>query len=108
MRELPDGFEFPTSYETTPICKGMTIRDIAVTVYYVGEIAFKVTADGGLNWESITLTSGVNTWHSFTNPGNELRFMAIGNPGAYIYASKDVNDRFETPGIRIRIEEITI
>lgn len=36
----------------------------------VSDLAFQLSADGGSNWENITL----GTEHTFTNTGNDLRF----------------------------------
>lgn len=44
-----------------------------------------MTADGGTTWEQVTLNSS----HTFTATGNDLRYQILGNDGASITIRQD-------------------
>ena len=104
---MTGGFIFPKIYVSKLICKGATITEVYVTVLFTGEIIFRISADNGANWETITLFTNTRTKHTFTNTGTELLFMAIGNPGAKISSAKYDTGQFQTPGIKIEITGIS-
>ena len=96
-------FGFPKIFVTESICKGSTVTEVYITVLFTGSIAFKITADGGDNWEDVTLVTGVRKLHTFSTSGTDVQFMAIGNSGAIIASTRDTFDNFVLPGIKIEI-----
>jgi hypothetical protein len=78
---------FPTVLQTKSIAlnTGTTITNAKVTINSAAlsdasDFQWYLSADGGTNWEEITL----NTTHTFTSAGNDLRLQVLGNPGATI------------------------
>jgi hypothetical protein len=55
---------------------GFTVTGARTTASFTGSLTWYLTADGGTNWESQSLTSGVQTVYSFTNTGSDLRWRA--------------------------------
>lgn len=100
---MPEEFEFPKIYVTKSVSYGISVTSCYVTVNYSGTAIFRVTADGGTNWETISLTSGVRKSHTFTNTGSDVKFMAIGNPGAKLFNTYDVYGTISTPAIKMEL-----
>ena len=78
---------FPTLFQTKSVAlnTGTTIVNATVKINTTAlsdanDFLWWLTADGGSNWESVTL----NTKHTFTNTGNDLRLQVLGNSGAII------------------------
>lgn len=71
---LPGKFQSKSIYLDT----NTVIKATILTVTTVGNVIFYLSANGGTNWETVT----VGTEHTFTNTGNDLRYMAIGDNGA--------------------------
>lgn len=92
---------FPTIYVTESLAYGMTIESAVITVQYSGTIQFYLTADGGSNWEEVTLTTNTATSHTFSTQGTDLRFMAVGNTGAEIAPVNASDGERDKPAIKI-------
>lgn len=73
---------FPTTFMSLPVYKGLkTLTGLTLTATYTGTIQFQVNATTNeSNWENVT--SG--TLHTMTNTGTQLRWRAMGIPGAEI------------------------
>ena len=101
---MPEGeVDVPKVYKTSSICLGPTVTEVYVTVIFSGDILFFITADGGTNWEDLTLTSETRTKHTFTNSGTDVRFMAIGTGGAEITSTFTQTNNYDEPGIKVEI-----
>ncbi len=107
---MTGGFGFPTLLVTQPICKGPTVTEVYITVRYTGQIAFRVTADADSaspTWDTVNLPTATRTKHTFVTSGTEVKFMAIGNPGANIASTKKDSGAFNQPGIKIEITGVS-
>ena len=57
-----------------------TLTILSTNITTVGNLTFQLSADGGSNWESVTL----NTEHTFTNTGTDLRIKISSSGNAVV------------------------
>lgn len=94
-----DTTNFRWDFNNTEIIQTLTIFDNSTTITNarldiasgnitsVGNLTFELSADGGSNWETVTL----NTSHTFTNTGTDLRLKITASGNATI----DIDDANE-------------
>jgi len=89
------------SDETT---KGHNIESVKITVYFTGTLTCQVTADGDSGtptWDTVTLTSGVETNHTFTVPGDVVMYKFTASGVCTISTQINAYDELTAPGIKM-------
>jgi len=86
------------------LTQGSNIASCKITIYYTGTISFEITADADAavpTWGAVILTSGIETSHTFTVPGDQVMYRIGGSAGATIEAQTNSFGEWSAPGIQI-------
>ena len=95
---------FPKVLISRPLFLGSTVNSVNITVYFTGSITFKITANGGdpsPTWDTVSLTSGSSTDHTFTLAGSDVRYFIIGGSGSKLYTPTDIYGDYSAPMIKV-------
>jgi len=86
------------------ITQGSNIKSCNITVYFTGDITFEITADADSvtpTWDTVILSSGISKSHTFTVPGDQIKYRISDTGGAVISSQQNDFDEWIAPGIQI-------